>query len=89
MIREEEEYLCPFCYGQSFELEALIKHVDDEHAYQQRSAVSRRLFGKTIFQLHQADCLRMHQHSVHCLCVDTAAINRSFACRGVQSAASQ
>ncbi|DBA85270.1 TPA: hypothetical protein ACH3X2_005965 [Trebouxia sp. C0005] len=29
--------LCPFCYGPSSDLEALIKHVDDEHAYQQRS----------------------------------------------------
>ena len=39
LIRDGEELLCPFCYGQSFELEALIKHVDDEHAYQQRSTV--------------------------------------------------
>ena len=39
LIIEGEEYLCPFCHGESFELETLIKHVDNEHAYQQRSAV--------------------------------------------------
>ncbi|DBB08618.1 TPA: hypothetical protein ACH3X3_008745 [Trebouxia sp. C0006] len=37
LTRDSDEMLCPLCYGQSLDLEALIKHVDDEHAYQQRS----------------------------------------------------
>jgi hypothetical protein len=43
--------LCPFCYGQSLDLEALIKHVDDEHAYQQRSVVRAHI--------HAVDALRL------------------------------
>ena len=39
LIIEGEEFLCPFCRGETAELETLIKHVDDEHAYHQRSAV--------------------------------------------------
>ena len=39
LTRDSDEMLCPVCYGQSLDLEALIKHVDDEHAYQQRSVV--------------------------------------------------
>ena len=39
LIREGEEYQCPFCYSQSFDVAGLIDHVNQEHAYQQRSAV--------------------------------------------------
>ena len=38
-IIDGEDFVCPLCHGESFELETLIKHVDNEHAYQQRSAV--------------------------------------------------
>lgn len=38
LIREGEEYHCPFCYSQSFDVAGLIDHVNQEHAYQQRSA---------------------------------------------------
>ena len=40
-IEENEEYICPFCYGQSFAVGALLDHVNQEHAYQQRSAVRK------------------------------------------------
>ncbi|KAL3131720.1 hypothetical protein ABBQ38_007442 [Trebouxia sp. C0009 RCD-2024] len=38
LISQGEEFVCPFCHGQSLELETLVKHIDDEHAYHQRSA---------------------------------------------------
>lgn len=60
LIRDGEELLCPFCYGQSFELEALIKHVDDEHAYQQRSTRCP-VCSKTIRDMLQH--LLMHQRA--------------------------
>ena len=37
--RDGDEYMCSLCYGSCLELSALIKHVNDEHAFQQRSAV--------------------------------------------------
>lgn len=39
LISQGEEFVCPFCRGESLELEALMKHMNDEHAYHQRSAV--------------------------------------------------
>lgn len=35
--RDGDEHVCPWCYSSCFELSALIKHVNDEHAFQQRS----------------------------------------------------
>ena len=51
LTRDSDEMLCPLCYGQSLDLEALIKHVDDEHAYQQRSVVRAHI--------HAVDALRL------------------------------
>lgn len=39
LIIEGEEFVCPICHGEPFELETLIKHMDNERAIQQRSAV--------------------------------------------------
>lgn len=60
LTRDSDEMLCPVCYGQSLDLEALIKHVDDEHAYQQRS-VRCPVCSKPVRDMLQH--LLMHQRS--------------------------
>lgn len=59
LVIEGEEFVCPICHGDPFELETLIKHMDNEHAIQQRAAVHCWLIS-ICFYLTPSHCSQFH-----------------------------